>query len=149
MSRRQTMVIQRGRPLIDAQISIGLPWGDVADVVVPLLALGGDEVFEQMLAERVAYQVVLLELVERLVQVARQLVDPQVTPLAVTHGEDVLVDWRAGVDVLLDAVQAGAQHDGQREVGVQAGSGMRSSIRVASPRAAGTRTRGLRFFSDH
>ena len=26
---------------------------------------------------------------------------------------------------------------------------MRSSIRVAVPRAAGTRTSGLRFFSDH
>ena len=26
---------------------------------------------------------------------------------------------------------------------------MRSSMRVAAPRAAGTRTSGLRFFSDH
>ena len=33
--------------------------------------------------------------------------------------------------------------------GLHDGSGMRSSIRVASPRAAGTRTSGLRFRSDH
>ena len=33
--------------------------------------------------------------------------------------------------------------------GLHDGSGMRSSMRVAVPRAAGTRTSGLRFFSDH
>src|SRR5438093_93348 len=33
--------------------------------------------------------------------------------------------------------------------GLQDGSGIRSSIRVEVPRAAGTRTSGLLFFSDH
>ena len=33
--------------------------------------------------------------------------------------------------------------------GLHDGSGIRSSTRVAAPRAAGTRTSGLRFFSDH
>src|SRR6266508_1364502 len=33
--------------------------------------------------------------------------------------------------------------------GLQDGSGIRSSIRVPVPRVAGTRTSGLRFFSDH
>src|SRR5438874_13752997 len=33
--------------------------------------------------------------------------------------------------------------------GLHEGSGMRSSIRVPVPREAGTRTSGLRFFSDH
>src|SRR5919198_1419290 len=33
--------------------------------------------------------------------------------------------------------------------GLHDGSGMRSSMRVAVPRVAGTRTSGLRFFSDH
>src|SRR3989337_1844291 len=32
--------------------------------------------------------------------------------------------------------------------GLHEGSGIRSSMRVAVPRAAGTRTSGLRFFSD-
>ena len=51
------------------QVSVGLPRRHVADVVVPLLALRSEEVFEQMLAERLAHQVVFLELVERLAQV--------------------------------------------------------------------------------
>ena len=33
--------------------------------------------------------------------------------------------------------------------GLHDGSGMRSSMRVFSPRAAGTRISGLRFCSDH
>src|SRR5947199_5447760 len=59
---------------VHAEVAFGFPRRNVLDVVEPLFALRGDEMFEQVLAERVSHQVVLLELVERLVQVAGQLV---------------------------------------------------------------------------
>ena len=121
----------------------------MADVVGPLLALGFEEVLEDVLAERVADEVVLLELVERLAEVRRQVVDAQVTPLAVAHRVDVLVHRRPGIDLLVDAVEPGPQHHRQREVRIARRVRHPHSIRVAVPRAAGTRTSGLRFFSDH
>src|SRR5262245_18752985 len=92
---------RRSSFLIDAEVPIDLPRRHVLDVVEPLLPLGGDEVLEKMLAERLAHEVVLLELVERFAQVAGQVVDAQVAPLAVAHREDVLVDRRAGIDLLV------------------------------------------------
>src|SRR5439155_22825887 len=88
--------------LIDAQIAIDLPRRHVPDVVVPFLALGRHEVLEEMLAQRFTHEHILLELVERLTQVARELVDPQVAPFPVAHGEDVLVDGRPRVDLAPD-----------------------------------------------
>ena len=53
-----------------------LPHGDACDVVEPLFAFRRQEVLERVLAERLADEVVLLELVERFTEVAGQLVDP-------------------------------------------------------------------------
>src|SRR5215210_5427039 len=84
----------RRHPVPDSvrrQIPLDLPRRHVPDVVEPLLPLRFDEVLEYVLAEGLADEVVLLELVERLAQVARQLVDAQMPPLAMAHLVDVLV----------------------------------------------------------
>ena len=91
---------------VQAEVPVDFPRGDVFDVVEPLFTLGGHEMFEQVVAKRFSYQVVLLEFVQRLVQIPRQLVDPQVTPFAVAHLVDVLVDRRPRIDLLLDPVEA-------------------------------------------
>src|SRR5438046_6308164 len=57
--------------LIDAEVAVDLPGRHMLDVVEPLLALGGDEVLEEMLAEELAHQRVFFQLVQRLAQVAR------------------------------------------------------------------------------
>src|SRR6478752_3617578 len=76
---------------------------------------------EKMFAESVAHQIVLLQLIERFVQISGELVDPEMASFAMAHCEDVLVDRRSGIDVLFDAVQAGAQHDGKGEIRVARG----------------------------
>src|SRR5262249_46754807 len=76
-------------PSVHSQIAVDLPGRDVLDVVEPFLALRLNEVLEEMLAERVADQFVLLELVQRFVEIPWKLVDPQVPPLAVAHLVDV------------------------------------------------------------
>src|SRR5262245_17778681 len=91
--------------LIDAEVSIDLPRRHVLDVIAPLFAFGRQKVLEEMIAERVAHQVVLLQLIERLVQISRELVDAKMAPFAMAHGEDVLVDRRAGIDMFFDAVE--------------------------------------------
>src|SRR4051812_3172526 len=73
------------RGSVDAQIPVDFPRRHVPDVVVPLFALRRQEVFEQVLAECFAHEVVLLELIERLAQVAGQFVNPKMPSLAVTH----------------------------------------------------------------
>src|SRR5687768_6575153 len=69
-------------------------------------------------AERRLHDLVLLERVEGVAQVAGELVDPEMPALAEAHLVDVLVDGWAGVEVLLDAFKTGAQRDGEREVGI-------------------------------
>src|SRR5438093_1511129 len=90
---------------VHRQVPLDLPRRHVPDVVVPLLALGGDEVLEQVAAKRFSDEVVLLQFVERFAQIARQLVDSQMPALAMAHREDVLVDRRPGINLLVDAVE--------------------------------------------
>src|SRR4051794_28113963 len=78
-SRRRS---NRRRASVAGEIAVDLPGRDVPDVVEPLLALRLDEVIEDVFAQRLPHEVVLLELVECLGQVPRQLVDAQVAPLA-------------------------------------------------------------------
>src|SRR2546422_10734870 len=56
-----------------------------------------------VVAQRVADHRVLLQVVERFVQVARQVVDAKPAALAVRHAGDVLVHGLAGIGPLLDA----------------------------------------------
>ena len=100
-----------------------LPRAHVLEVLEPLLALGFDHVVEDVIAERGAHQVVLLEGVQRLAQVRRQLVDSQVAPLAVAHLEDVLVHRGARVDPLRNAIEPGPQHHRERQIGIAGGIG--------------------------
>src|SRR6478672_7097218 len=62
--------------LIDAEIAIDLPRRHVLDIVAPLFALGRQEMLEEVLAERVAHQIVFLQLIERFAQIPRQFIDP-------------------------------------------------------------------------
>ena len=73
------------------QVLVDLPRVDPGDVGRPLGPLGLDEVLEDVLAERVLHDVVLLEAVERLGEVRRELVDLPALLLALAHLEDVLV----------------------------------------------------------
>src|SRR5690606_9184050 len=91
----------KGTDSVRAEIAVDFPGRDVADVVEPLLPLRLDEIAEDVLAERLAHQVVLLELVERFLQISGQLVDPEMPPLAVAHLVDVLVHRRSRIDLPL------------------------------------------------
>src|SRR5262249_61177283 len=72
-------------------------------------------------AEGFSHQVLFLQLSERFLQISGELVDPEKAPFAMAHGEDVLVNRRTRIDVLFDAVQSGAQHHGEGEIGVARG----------------------------
>src|SRR5688572_9432235 len=63
------------RGSINAEVAVGLPARDVAAVVVPLLALRFNEVQEDVLAERVANEIVLLQFIQRFAQARRQIID--------------------------------------------------------------------------
>src|SRR6266550_415672 len=84
--------------LIDAEVAIDLPRRHVLDVVAPFLAFRREKVFEQVRAECVADEVVLLQLIKCLVEIARQFVDAKVAALAMAHRENVFVDRRSRVD---------------------------------------------------
>jgi hypothetical protein len=56
---------------VGVQVSVDFPVGDLTDVAVPLRALGGEEMVEDVVAERFSHQRALFEFVERLVQIAR------------------------------------------------------------------------------
>src|SRR5262245_49544282 len=105
ISHQPSAMPDRGGASVNAEVSVSLPGRDVLDVVEPLLTLGGEEVLVEVLAERLSNEVVLLELVERLAQVARELVDAQVAALAVAHLVDVLVHRRTRIHLLVDAVE--------------------------------------------
>src|SRR5882762_6469939 len=78
--------------LVLRQVALDLPLAHAADVLLPFLALGFDEPLVNVRAQSARDHVVLVEHVQRLVQVPRQLVDPVLAPFAEAHGEDVLVD---------------------------------------------------------
>src|SRR5438477_5693223 len=125
------------------QIVLNLPRRDMADVAVPLGALRGDEVVEDVLAERIAHQRASLELIKRFAEIARQLVDPQVPPLAMAHLVDVLVHRRPRIRLLVDPVESRAQDRGERKVrvaGLVWHSQLDARVRAARDRHANQRT---------
>src|SRR5712692_11384928 len=81
----------RMRRSVLREVALDLPFAHAADVLLPFLTLGFDEPLVDMWPQRVTDHVVLLKHVQRLVEVARQLVDPIFAPLAEAHGENVLV----------------------------------------------------------
>src|SRR5205809_5770412 len=86
------------------QVALHLPLAHPADVLLPFLTLGFDEPLVDVGSQGIADDLVLVEHVQRLVEVARQLVDPVFAPLAEAHGEDVLVYRIWGGELALDAV---------------------------------------------
>src|SRR5688572_14967847 len=103
---------------VRAQIAFDLPRRDVTNVAVPLGAFGGQEVLEEMWAERVAHQITLLQFIERLTQIAGQLIDAEMPAFAMAHLVDVLVHRRSRIQRPLDAVKTGAQHRREGEIRV-------------------------------
>src|ERR1700693_1889606 len=101
------------KALVLGQVTLHLPFADAADVLLPLLTLGFDEPLVDVWPQGVADHVVLLEHIQRLVEVARQLVDPVFPPLAEAHLEDVLVHRIGGGELALDAVQPGRELYGE------------------------------------
>src|SRR5207245_8171065 len=101
------------------QVPPQLPLAHPADIGLPLLALRFDEPLVDVRAQRVPHHVVLLEHLQRLVQVPRQLIDAVLAALPEAHFEDVLVDRIGGEELALDTVQPRRQLDRQGEVGVR------------------------------
>src|SRR6476469_5730745 len=87
------------------EIALELPRADLRDVVAPLLPFRFDEVRRQVLAEHAGDDVVFLELVERFVEIVRQIVDAKTPLLAEAHLPDVLVYRFTMIRVRLDAVE--------------------------------------------
>src|SRR5919112_1990264 len=77
--------------LVLPEVVVQLPLRYLRDVLAPLLPLRREEVLRDVIAERARDHVVLLQLVARLVQIVRQVVDAQPPLLAVAHLPDVLV----------------------------------------------------------
>src|SRR5213594_459542 len=73
---------------------------------------------EVLREDRLQEHVVRLQVLDRFLQGTGQLADAVLLALARTEMVQVLVDRVAGVDLPLDAVQAGAQHRREREVRV-------------------------------
>src|SRR5438067_10121123 len=94
-----------------------LPGRDLFVVPGPLVPLHLDEVVEIVLApplaERLAEDVVALELLRRLEEVRRQSLEPAPAELVVGDRVEVLAVRLARVEGLLDPVQAGGE-DGRR-----------------------------------
>src|SRR5690348_6946348 len=102
-----TYVLEAGQVFGD------LPGGDLLVVAVPLVALHVDEVVDVVLAasraERLAEDVVLLELRRRFVEVRRERLQPAAAELRDRHRVEVLAVRLAGVEPLVDAVEAGRE----------------------------------------
>src|SRR5436190_5615115 len=96
---------ERGRRSVLGQVALHLPFAHAADVFLPFLTLGFDEPLVDVRAERLPDDVVLLEHVERLVKVARQLVDTVLPALAKAHCEDVLIQGGGRGSLLLYPVE--------------------------------------------
>src|SRR2546426_7771347 len=108
---------------VQPEVSLQLPLTDAPDVLLPLPLLRLDEPLVDVVAEGGPDNLVLLEVLERLVQVPGEVVDAEVAPLAVAHLEDVLVDRVGRRELMLDAIQAGGDLHGEREVGIGRGVG--------------------------
>src|SRR5438046_850200 len=96
---------------------------DLRPVLIPLGALGLDEVAEDVVAERLADDRVLFELVDRVAEGARQLLDPLLRDAAGVHLEEAFFDRLRQLEPPLDPVETGRDHGRESEVGVRRGIG--------------------------
>src|SRR2546427_12870127 len=80
---------ERRLPLVAAEVAVDLPPAHLEVVLSHFLALSLEEALRQVLAEGILDDVVLLEVLQRLVKVPRELVDPVLPAVAVAHPKDV------------------------------------------------------------
>src|SRR6266567_9037728 len=107
-----------GRSVL-GQVALDLPFAHSADVFLPFLSLRFDEPLVDVCAHRVPDDIVVLEHVERLVQVAGQLVDAVLPALAKAHLEDVLIHGIGRGQLLLHSVDPCGKLHRKREIGVR------------------------------
>src|SRR4029077_10030944 len=73
-------------------VALDLPRADALDVLLPFTSLGVDVPLVDVLAQRIAHDPVLLQVVEGLVEIAGEIVDAVLATFAVAHAGNVLVD---------------------------------------------------------
>ena len=115
--------------------TLELPVVHLRDVLPPLLPLRVEEVRGHVLAQRVAYDVVLLQLVARLVQVVRQVVDAQTAALAERSSRRCSCPPARGSRPASRRRRARGEHHREREVGIRRRVG-RAQLDARAPAAA-------------
>src|SRR5581483_6771204 len=74
------------------EVIVQLPGGDLRDVLFPFLPLRRKEMCRDVLSERRAHHVILLQFSTRLFEIMREVIDSESPFLPVRHLPDVLVD---------------------------------------------------------
>src|SRR5262249_57472135 len=104
------------------QVLLDLPGRDLLVVAVPLVALHADVVVDVVLvaaaAERLAQHVVALELTERLDEARRQCLEPARPQLLERDRVEVLAVRLAGVELVVDPVEARGEDSRRGEIRV-------------------------------
>src|SRR6478672_9304155 len=103
------------------QVAVELEAADLVTVVEPLLALVAQEEVEDVLAEDVGDELALLHDLERAAERGRERLDAHGPALGVREAPDVVLGLGRQLVALLDALEAGAEQDGEGEVGVAGG----------------------------
>src|SRR5918994_2597552 len=105
------------------EVAVDLPGAHLHPVLVPLLLLCLHEALEDVIAEGIADHRVAAQLVDRLAQGSRQLLDLAGFELRGVEVVEVLFHrvWRR--ELPLDAVEAGGEHGRECQVGVRGGIG--------------------------
>src|SRR3954462_16005271 len=112
-----------GLPSEHGQVALELPGADLHAVVVPLLALDLDVAVEHVLAERAQDELGLRGDLDRLAERLGQLLDPEPATVVGSEVVEVLLHRLGQLVALLDALEAGLQERGERQVRVAGGVG--------------------------
>src|SRR6185312_10498819 len=108
-------------PSEDRQVALELPRADLHAVVLPLLALDLDVSVEHVLAERTQHELGLRRDLDRLAERLRKLLDPETAALLGRQVVEVLLHRLGELVALLDALEAGLEERGERQVRVASG----------------------------
>ena len=102
--------------LIDLEVAVALPRGNVAAEIVPLRTLGFDQPLENVVTECRANDFVSFHLIDRFAQRSRKRRD--VPPLQILVGKviEILLDRLREGQVVLDPVDPGCQHRRERQI---------------------------------
>ena len=100
--------------LVAAVVVLALPVGDRGAVVVPLVLLLLHQVIKDVVAQDLAHELGLLEVLDGLAQGARQTLDAPGLELLLAEKEGVARGLLGQGQLLLDALEAGGDGGGQR-----------------------------------